>query len=267
MPLVGYRVSSSEVLTSTNVTLSWRIGMKRNLNTSMITAAVALLLMMTGAANAAILSVDFNDIVAPVGTGQHQAGFTPWDEGTGFSKLNVGGSGLDVTITGVPAQLGAGMYTRGAAVDGTNAGFTYANLYNDWLFGTTLDFSISGLDADTAYEITWYSYDEYHQGGSTTFKAKDGSDTSGDTIESLTIAASAAPTANDDLAYTGTWTSTTGTLDLTASSAATNIVRVSGFEISAVSGGGGGNAVPEPATATLAMLGLGGLMMRRRRNA
>ena len=29
----------------------------------------------------------------------------------------------------------------------------------------------------------------------------------------------------------------------------------------------GGNAVPEPATATLALLGLGGLMMRRRRNA
>jgi hypothetical protein len=34
-----------------------------------------------------------------------------------------------------------------------------------------------------------------------------------------------------------------------------------------VIGTAGGNAVPEPATATLALLGLGGLMMRRRRNA
>ena len=35
--------------------------------------------------------------------------------------------------------------------------------------------------------------------------------------------------------------------------------------LTAATGGGGG--VPEPATATLALLGLGGLMMRRRRNA
>jgi len=39
------------------------------------------------------------------------------------------------------------------------------------------------------------------------------------------------------------------------------------FDVTGVELSGGGNAVPEPATATLAMLGLGGLMMRRRHNA
>ena len=229
----------------------------------LLTATVSALGLAVGSAHAApLLSVDFNDTVAPVGPGPNQAGFTAWDEGTGWTKTNVGGSGLDVTITGAGPGLGDGMYTRGNAVDGVNAGFTYADLYNDWLFGTTVDFSISGLVPNTPYEITLYSYDGYFDGGATTFGAKVGSDTSGPTIVTQTIAAAGTPTANDDMAYTGTWTSTTGTLDLTASSGATNIVRVNGFEISAIT-----VTAPVPEPSTTALLGLGGLalILRRRK--
>ena len=69
--------------------------------------AMACFAMPTSANAASLLSVDFNDIVSPVGTGLPQAGFTAWDEGTGFSKTNVGGSGLDVTITGAGPGLAA----------------------------------------------------------------------------------------------------------------------------------------------------------------
>ena len=117
-----------------------------------------------------------------------------------------------------------------------------------------MHFSISGLVPNSAYEITWYSYDGYFDGGATTFKAKAGSDTSGATIVTQTISAAGTPTANDDMAYTGTWTSTTGTLDLTASAVIAGQARVNGFEIS---------VVPEPGS--LALLGLGGLCVLRRR--
>ena len=208
----------------------------KKIKTTMSLAAAMGAIAMTTSANATILSVDFDD------TAGTQAGFI---SGTTTA------AGPTVSISGA-----VGIYTRGNAVDGVDPGFTYASLYNDWLYGTTVDFSISGLDANTAYEITWYSYDGYWAGGSTTFEAKDGSDTSGDTIESLTITAAGTPTANDDMAYTGTWTSTTGTLDLTVSTAGASEVRVNGFEIS---------AVPEPSTT--ALLGLGGLalILRRRK--
>jgi hypothetical protein len=218
--------------------------------TTMSLATAMGALAMTTSTNAAtpILSVDFNDTA-----GAHQAGFTAWDEGTGFSKTNVGGSGLDVTITGASA-----MHPRGAAVDGVDAGFTYANLYNDWLYGSAgpMDFSISGLDANTEYEITWYSYDNNGSVAPHTIKATVATDTTGDTLSFTPGSSTAAPKANDDFAFTGTWISTTGTLNLTAGATSGTSSRVNGFEIS---------AVPEPTTT--ALLGLGGLalILRRRK--
>ncbi|MBT3295647.1 MAG: hypothetical protein HN383_10275 [Verrucomicrobia bacterium] len=182
-------------------------------------AIAGMVLALAPTAHAALLSVDFN-------AGTVQTGFIA---GT-TSGASDGGITLGITGAG-------GIITRGAAVDGVDPGFTYANLYNDWLYGTSVDFSISGLDANTAYEITWYSYDDNNTVYNNIITAKAGSNTTGDTLLT-TSGGRVPPKANDDLAFTGTWTSTTGTLDLTNVDAFTSGVRVNGIEISAAIGGG-----------------------------
>ena len=72
-------------------------------------------------------------------------------------------------------------------------------------------------------------------------------------------------TSNVDLTIGGDLTVTDGTLNLEARGVYERAV-VSGLIInSRSSGGGGGDTIPEPSTAALALMGLGGMAMLRRR--
>ena len=134
----------------TNVLTSAVVAMGKKLIT--LFAIAGMVLALVGSAHAALFSVDFDSTgTSAVGT---QAGFVVGHALTGASDGSitlsiVGGIWMSKSPT--------------AAVDGVDPGFTYANLYNDWLYGTSLDFSISGLDANTAYEITWYFYGGFGQ--------------------------------------------------------------------------------------------------------
>ncbi len=168
-----------------------------------------------------------------------------------------------------------GFYYRSTGTPGNvvnNGAFTFASLYQSFAYTNAnqdgpgqILLSIGGVTPNTPYLLTLYSYDPdiataTVKSDTTTFSPTD--QTSGGT-GTVTFNNGQVPTSNSQFSTTITVTSTTGTLDILASALLTNAsggtsgpipfadgVRLNGFEL---------NAVPEPASIVMVVLGLGGV--------
>lgn len=240
----------------------------------MIVTAACLVgaLSVAGAQAAATktLSVDINDRGAP-GAGNTQ---------TGFSEFIIGGvenneittdttqsyGSLDVTI-GHSNGLGIGDRRRSQPTNGGS--FTQQELLRDFAFfrggaegltGDGVDVLIEGLLPSSEVTVTVWSFDD----GSTSTRVSDWFDNAGNLeINDYSFNGSADPTDNDDYSFSYTdLTNAQGELLIRGRSEAGSDPRVflNALEVEY-------QVIPEPATATLGMLALGGLgvMTRRRR--
>jgi len=217
-----------------------------------------------------LLSVDFghSSTLAPAPT---QTGFSPFLETDSPSKTF---GAYTVSVSGHEVQTFGGFLTRSALSD--SGAFTNAALYDDFIFtngGGPISFVIDGLAANTPYELTWYVYDRFSDGGGGIYTSQitptPGSNTTGDTVLAV-FNSTAAPTANDQYAFTGTWSSSDTSLEIDISyvsrfGANFAVVRANGFEVFEV--GQVIAVIPEPSTFAIWSLGLLGLGFcgRRRR--
>ena len=191
-----------------------------------ICAALAALGFSARVAGAApFLSVDLGNSQSVV-----QAGFQS------FSQHNAAGvtyptseGNIFVNVAGEQPAGEDGYFDRGPISD--NPPFTYGNLYRDFAFNQAerqMVFTMSGLTANTAYAVTWFSYDN---GGAhrVTFTGINGS--SG-TAGPLIFTGGVVPTENydPDNSITALFT-TNGAGALTIRANDTGDLRVNGFEI------------------------------------
>jgi len=191
-------------------------------------AVVACLTLGVTNANAALLSVDFDDDIPFTETPV----FVSYAQGDQPNKTF---SGITVAVSGEQTAVAGGFFDRGAIPD--SGGFTYGDLYRDFVFhnaGGTLSFDISGLSADTPYEITWYLYDSAGVVGTLAnrIQPRGGSNTTGNTIDATYVTGTAL-TSNNQFAVTGTWISTDTSLEIDVADIAGGDpeVRVNGFEL------------------------------------
>jgi len=194
----------------------------------------------------AFLSVDFNTASSPTETGFQS--FVPADLpsktfSTIYGNLTVTASGGNMTDRGGPGDSGP---------------FTYSELYEDfhWEVSAPINFTLSGpaIVPNSPYQITWYSW-SIHPGddATTQFASTPASNTSG-SIGSVTHLSANTPTSDLQYSFTGIWTSTDNSLEITATRlSGGGINLINGFEI-----------VPEPSSVVL--LALGGLALMRRWN-
>ena len=194
---------------------------------SIITCAVlAALGLCAGVVSAApFLSVDLGNSQSVV-----QAGFQSFNQnnqaGVTYSTSE---GGIFVNVAGEQPAGEDGYFDRGSIPD--NPPFTYGDLYRDFAFNQAerqMVFTMSGLSANTAYAVTWFSYDN---GGAhrVTFTGINGS--SG-TAGPLIFNGGVVPTENydPDNSVTALFaTNGEGTLTIRAND--TGELRVNGFEI------------------------------------
>jgi hypothetical protein len=185
----------------------------------------------TGGATTTLLNVDFDT----------NANFTQDDFSSFLSSDSSPKTFGDFSVSVSGHQ---GYFARSVLPDTED--FTYGYLFRDFVYrnnGGAISFVIDGLEANTPYEITWYVYDRFGDGGGGTYTgqiaAADGSNTTGDTLTTV-FDSTTAPTSNDQYAYTGTWISTDSSLEIDLSyvshvGANYPVVRVNGFEISGLS--------------------------------
>lgn len=212
--------------------------------TRVLLASAALTLTATAATQAAILSVDFDS-----GSPTETDFVSQPDNNRTFGAY---------TVTSSTGNGDGSFFDRPSL--GNSGAFTYAELYRDFNYvataNGTIDYTVSGLAASTAYAVRVYAYDHGETGTHTVnFGPTSGSGTTG-TSGAVTYVAGTAPTTNHQ--YSTLLTLTTdagGVLSFTATGPnAINSLRVNGFEVS---------AVPEPAS--LALMGLGAVLVCRRR--
>lgn len=229
-------------------------------------AAFAALVALNSSAHAqTLLKVDINGAGGP-----NQTGFTD-QAGAGNSPLNATYTGMNatyITSGNVTLNIYAGDLTpltgwdnsrdRGAVTGSGN--FTSSDLYRDFIFrnasaaSSSLVTTFSNLNASTAYQFTFYSYDKNNSNGNVwtqTFTAPGAS--------GFISWGTGAPSTNSQYAVTITATTdNTGSIVWTqASSGSGNTFTVlNGFEIA---------AVPEPSTWALLAVSLTTVMVLRRR--
>ncbi len=237
--------------------------MKRLKSLKKLTATSGLLLLALGLAPqvqaATLASLDF-------GNGSTQAGFTPISS---LATTTVGTPNGDLTIT---FTNGNGFFDRAGAgglpVSGSG-GFSYNNLYNDWFFlnstGTsTITLGGPAIAPNTSYDIRIWAYDE-------------SADTGAEHTVTLGVTAGTAgspspivytpdTTLTDNFQFSDFTTYTangSGEIQITASDVNNGItngfngaLRLPGLTIA---------EIPEPSGAVLALFGIAGLLVRRRR--
>lgn len=227
---------------------------------------------------APLFAVDVNDR-SPDTTGDPDSGTQP-----GFLPYYLGPLGVESTFSntaGVTQAVGDYSVTfapaAGYADSSGGTGYlrdldrdfslppgstmTYHEVYDDFVFqnfvsgGIRLTVSGGQLAPNTQYSISLYSYDH----GSTGLRTADYVDLNNNNAYVLTtsFAGGTVPFTNESNKYTGfAMTDASGVISLRGySTSASPANFISGFEI---------NAVPEP-TAALGLIGLGGLLMARRR--
>jgi len=233
--------------------------------------SLAALAVTATTAHAAVLSVDFGNTNFGSVT---QAGFELFNaDGNSSSSdtriYSTDSGDVDVTVNGKRTADGIdGLFNRSGVTDG--GALTYAAIYNDFAYDnaasgeTTMELVLSGagITADTAYALTFYSYDtDATVTGNVVTTSYNGSSGTTGSASDLIYTIGTNPTTNDQYSTTGLFTSdNTGTLTVTmASSVSGDVftgVRLNAFEF---------DVVPEPSTT--ALLGLGGLalILRRRK--
>ncbi|MFA7343358.1 MAG: PEP-CTERM sorting domain-containing protein [Terrimicrobiaceae bacterium] len=240
-----------------------------------VVAALALAVIPVTSQAAPLLSVDFN-ADNNINT---QAGFQ------GFALAQGGGSGgvytntygnFTVNVAGDDSVDANGVLnSTGSGPDGVlsrdkgvlGSGFTYSNLYRDFAFGgntgaDSFAFQIygPGLSANTAYNVTFYAYDNDNSGTST-FTNRTGLNTgdAGTTLGTITWTGGStfnSSTPESIFSLTSTVTSDANGR-LTFGVGASGVKgKINGFEIS---------AVPEPGTWALLAFSLTAVIVLRRR--
>lgn len=228
-----------------------------------------------------ILAVDFDTSSA---VGDTETGFNKFNVTTGdvgpvtvvtygaytvrlAGDSSIDGNGLlDNSDGGTTAT---GYLGRKRSVPAADTGsFTYSELYKDIVIGKDSDanslvLQIAGLEANTAYSLTLYSYDGSSTGSQSTFFTN-----------RTGLSAAAAGTALGSVSWTNPYTFDSSTPNSVFSLTTTITSDANGL-ITIASGGGGFSGrmngfeiatVPEPATSLgLGFAGLGLLLRRRQR--
>ena len=224
-----------------------------------ICAGLMALGMSSGAVTAAVfLSVDFESANGPFpAEGDTETGFQPFTNhnGAGRTYTTTEGS-IFVNVLGEQPAGDDGYFDRGPIAD--TGSFTYGDLYRDFAFNNNekqMDFTLTGLLANTVYSLTWFSYDS-DGAHNVSFAGISGSSGSA----ALSYTGGVVPTENydPDNSITALFT-TDGTGGLTVRANDTGNLRVNGFEIATV--------VPEPSSAAILLLGLGVAAGQRRRRS
>jgi len=198
-----------------------------------------------------LLNVDFQDSGGATESGFVSQTTTSQVHATPDGNLTVSVGGQD------------GFFNRGGLSNG--GGLSIAEVYNDFVFSNssnTLSFTIDGVIPDTAYEITWYSFDRASVVDSTTDFLPTGNTTGpvGQIVYDWDDPGDD-PTTNDQYSFTGVWSTTGTALTIDADIIVDQFNRVNGFQLSRV-------FVPEPAGLTLwsaGTLAIARLVRRRRR--
>lgn len=208
------------------------------------------------ARGAPVLSLDFND---RSGTGNltispTQSGFTSFLQSTNNATTPLTNSyatsigTLDVTVGGYQTTSGTtgGFLDRGAPPNNPPS-FTYSDLYRDFLFtnvaGGNLSLAIKGVQPNTDYELTFWSSDVFTDPMNNfaeviTNQIAAAGATVGAT-GTITFDSTQNATSNMQHSFTGIFRSTTDTLsfnftDITVTAITNDVVRLNGFQLSAV---------------------------------
>lgn len=204
---------------------------------------------------ATVAQFDVNSDFGHGGTFFNQAPFAPLDN-TGTGTQN--GITLTTSSSALPLEF------RDRGTGGPLSGHPNADLLRDFLFENDgsapreMTFDLEGLTPDTLHEITVFSFDNGGNNGTRSFWFEDDSEG----LSLLTHTQSSDPNAGD---FTLRLLSdANGMIRIVALSdtQASSLVIFNGMQVAEVI-----PTVPEPTTGLLALMGIGGLVARRRRQA